>query len=65
MARVTIEDCLKKEENRFKLVQAAVKRVLQLKEKAPMLIQNPNKNSDAVVALREIAAGEVKITEAE
>ena len=61
MARVTIENCLKKESNRFKLVAAATKRVLELREKAPVLIDNTAKNSMAIVALREIAAGKIVI----
>ncbi len=59
MARITIEDCLKKVDNRFKLVQMAVKRVRQIREGAEYLVSSP-KNEDIVVALREIAAGKVK-----
>jgi len=58
MARVTIEDCLKKVNNRFAIVHMAVKRVLQLREGARPLIECDNK--EIVVALREIAAGKVK-----
>ncbi|AMM40641.1 RNA polymerase, omega subunit [Candidatus Desulfofervidus auxilii] len=58
MARVTIEDCLKKVNNRFAIVHMAVKRVLQLREGARPLVECDNK--EIVVALREIAAGKVK-----
>jgi DNA-directed RNA polymerase subunit omega len=57
MARVTIEDCLEKVENRYELVHLAVKRVKQLKEGAERQIYS--KNKDVVTSLREIAAGKV------
>ena len=58
MARITIEDCLKKEENRFALVHLAAKRVRQLLKGAKPLVNAPE-NKGVVVALREIAAGKV------
>jgi len=58
MARVTIEDCLKRLDNRFALVHMGVKRVLQLREGAKPIIECSNK--EIVTALREIAAGKVK-----
>ena len=60
MARVTIEDCLKKIPNRFMLVHLAARRVRQIREGSEYLIES-SKNEDIVVALREIAAGKVKI----
>lgn len=57
MARVTVEDCLEKEENRFALVVLAARRTRQLMKGADALVQCGNK--PAVVALREIAAGKV------
>ena len=57
MARVTIEDCLDKVENRYELVHLAIKRVKQLKEGDDRLVKS--KNKDIVTALREIAAGKV------
>ena len=62
MARVTVEDCLKRIPNRFFLVHAAAKRVRQLKEGTGRLVEAPE-NEDIVVALREIAAGKVFVTE--
>jgi len=59
MARITVEDCLKKVENRFSLVMLATKRVRQLRQGAHPLV-NPRDNKDIVVALREIAEGKVK-----
>ena len=64
MARVTVEDCLKRVPNRFFLVHIATKRVRQLNEGAPRLIEH-SENEDVVTALREIAAGKVFIKEEE
>ena len=58
MARITIEDCLEKVENRYELVHLTAKRVRQLKEGADSTVRS--KNKDIVTALREIAAGKVK-----
>lgn len=57
MARITIEDCLEKVENRYELVHLATKRVKQLRDGADRLVRN--KNKEVVTALREIAAGKV------
>ena len=58
MARITVEDCLEKVENRFSLIHLAAIRVMQLRRGTPRLIES--KNKDVVVALREVAAGIVK-----
>ena len=39
MARITIEDCLEKVENRYELVHLAVKRVKQLREGSEKLVK--------------------------
>ena len=57
MARVTVEDCLEREENRFALVVLAAHRCRQLMKGATALVHS--KNKAAVTALREIAAGKV------
>ena len=62
MARITIEDCLKRVNNRFLLVNMAVKRVIQIREGSEYLVSSP-KNEDIVVSLREIAAGKIAIRE--
>ena len=62
MARITIEDCLKKVGNRFLLVNMVAERVRQIREGSDYLVSSP-KNEDIVVALREVAAGKVGITE--
>lgn len=58
MARVTVEDCLEKVNNRFALVILVAKRAKQLlKGVQPVL---PLKNNKYIVAsLREVAAGKV------
>lgn len=57
MARVTVEDCLAHEENRFALVILAAQRTRQIMKGAPALVNS--KNRPAVTALREIAAQRV------
>ena len=63
MARITIEDCLKKVDNRFLLVNMVAKRVRQIREGSDYLVSSP-KNEDIVVSLREVAAGKVVSKEA-
>jgi DNA-directed RNA polymerase omega subunit len=58
MARITIEDCLRRVDNRFQLIHLAAKRVEQLRRGAVTKVHSP-KNKEVVVALREIAAGKV------
>ena len=58
MARVTVEDCLDKVENRFLLVMLASKRVKQLYKGVKPLIESKS-NRQVVTALREIAASKV------
>jgi DNA-directed RNA polymerase subunit omega len=60
VARITVEDCLKRVENRFELVNATAQRVRQIREGSEYLVVSP-KNEDIVVALREIAAGRVQV----
>lgn len=62
MARVTIEDCMSKVNNRFQLVHMAAKRVRQLREGSEYMVRH-TKNEDVVNALREIAAGRVVLDE--
>jgi len=57
MARITVEDCLKKVNNRFALIHMVSKRVRQLRKGDEPTISS--KNRDIVVSLREIAAGNV------
>lgn len=59
MARITVEDCLEKvgDDNRFALVHLTVERIHQFREGEACLVKG--KNKEIVMALREIAAGEV------
>jgi DNA-directed RNA polymerase subunit omega len=57
MARVTVEDCLEREENRFALVILAASRCRSLMKGNDPLVKT--KNKPAVTSLREIAAGKV------
>ena len=58
MARITIEDCNEKVENRFRLVIMAAIRAKQLMRGARPLIKADD-NRSIVVALREVAAGHI------
>ena len=64
VARITIEDCLKKVGNRFLLVKMVCQRVRQIREGSDYLVSSP-KNEDVVVALREVAAGKIEMIEKE
>ena len=61
MARITVEDCLKKVNNRFALIHMASKRVRQLRKGSEPTITS--KNRDIVISLREIAAGNISETD--
>jgi DNA-directed RNA polymerase subunit omega len=54
MARVTVEDCIDKVENRFDLVLLAAHRARMVSSGAPITIDRDN-DKNPVVALREIA----------
>ena len=58
MARVTVEDCLEKVDNRFSLVLLVSKRAKQLLKGSRPTI-DPKNNKFIVSALREVAAGNV------
>ena len=65
MARVTVEDCLEKLDNRFELVLVASKRARQLQTggKEPQVAWENDKPT--VVALREIAEGHTTVDSVE
>lgn len=58
MARITVEDCLEKVNNRFELILMASQRVKQLLQGSHPQVDCDNK--EIVTALREIASGVVK-----
>jgi DNA-directed RNA polymerase subunit omega len=60
MARITVEDCLKRIPNRFNLTLAATYRARQLAQGGTPLIEI-SRDKPTVVALREIAAGKVGV----
>ena len=59
MARVTVDDCLKRIPNRFQLTLAATYRARQLTAGATPQggLDRHDKDKPTVIALREIAAG--------
>jgi len=59
MARVTVEDCLDKVENRFQLVLVAAKRAHQLNSGGYRTTLDVGKDKPTVLALREIEAGQI------
>ena len=54
MARVTVEDCILKVDNRFELVLLASHRARMVSSGAPIMVDRDN-DKNPVVALREIA----------
>ncbi len=60
MARVTIDDCLKRIPNRFQLTLAATYRARQLTLGGTPQI-DAGRDKPTVIALREIAAGKVGV----
>jgi DNA-directed RNA polymerase subunit omega len=58
MARITVDDCLKKIPNRFQLTLAATYRARQITVGSSPLVEG-EKDKPTVIALREIAAGKV------
>ena len=56
MARITVEDCLKRIDNQFDLVMTAAKRARRIANGADPLVELED-DKPTVVALREIAAG--------
>lgn len=58
MARVTIDDCLKKIPNRFQMTLAATYRARQIANGATPMVDS-NRDKPTVIALREMAVGKV------
>ena len=54
MARITVEDCVDKVENRFELVLLAAHRARMISNGSPLTVEREN-DKNPVVALREIA----------
>lgn len=62
MARVTVEDCLDKVDNRFALVLLVARRAKQLLKGSTATVHAKN-NKYIVTALREVAGGTVNFDE--
>ena len=64
MARVTVEDCVTKIPNRFRLVMLAAQRARNLSVGSPLTVERDD-DKNPVVSLREIADGTVDVEELE
>ena len=64
MARVTVEDCIDKLDNRFELVMIAAQRARTLSSGAELTLDRDN-DKNCVIALREIAEETIDIKEIE
>ncbi len=60
MARITVDDCLKRISNRFQLTLTATYRARQLSSGATPLVE-PNRDKFTVIALREISVGKIGV----
>lgn len=62
MARVTVEDCIDKVDNRFDLVLLAAHRVKQISKGVPITLNREN-DKNSVLALREIAQSTISTSD--
>ena len=60
MARITVEDCLKKVDNQYDLVLLAKERTVQLNAGSPMLVEEDN-DKRTIISLREIGDGKIPV----
>ena len=60
MARITVEDCLKKIDSQYDLVLLAKERTSQLNAGDPSLVPDEN-DKNTVISLREIGEGKVSL----
>ena len=60
MARITVEDCLERVNNRFELVLLAAIRAKQILTGAQTTTEEAKENKSVVAALREVANGSVR-----
>ena len=61
MARITVEDCLKKINSQYDLVLLAKERTSQLNAGNPSLVPHDN-DKNTVISLREIGEGKISIS---
>ena len=64
MARITVQDCLKKIDNQYDLVLLAKERTAQLNSGSPMLVEEDN-DKKTIIALREIGDGKISVDDLE
>ena len=64
MARITVEDCLKKLDNQYDLVLLAKERTVQLNAGSPMLVEEDN-DKRTIISLREIGDGKIAVKDIE
>ena len=64
MARITVEDCLKKVDNQYDLVLLAKERTVQLNAGSPMLVEEEN-DKRTIISLREIGDGKIEVKDIE
>ena len=62
MARVTVEDCIDKEDSPYELVLVAKERATQLNSGVETTLDR-NNDKNTVIALREIASENVKVSD--
>ncbi|MDH5480660.1 MAG: DNA-directed RNA polymerase subunit omega [Nitrosomonas sp.] len=60
MARITVDDCLKRIPNRFDMTLAATTRARQLAVGSTPMVE-PARDKPTVIALRELAQGKIDI----
>jgi len=60
MARITVEDCMRRIPNRFEMILTATARARQLHRGATPLV-DPDGDKFTVIALREIASGRIGV----
>ncbi len=60
MARITVEDCLKKIDSQYDLVLLAKERTSQLNAGEPSLVPQDN-DKNTVISLREIGEGKISV----
>ena len=64
MARITVEDCLKKVDNQYDLVLLAKERTVQLNAGSAMLVDEDN-DKRTIISLREIGDGKIEVKDIE
>ncbi len=64
MARVTVEDCIERIDNRFELVMIAAQRARALSSGAELTVERDN-DKNPVIALREIAEETLNLADIE